>query len=164
MLSVDPQSTVPSSPDQPLVVDLSESRSICTVYTHSPITWTFSPSWDTVNSDVVFWTSEVNVNESAAFQLSLTAPVNVGISSLPFSSLSIYFSNNDTPVIVRHSPSTLVDGVVQFVNLGNVSSEASHDAEFQASLRWQMGNCLVLSGKMSSAVPTSLKVGYDDCM
>ncbi|KAG5219790.1 Trafficking protein particle complex [Salix suchowensis] len=66
------RSSVPSTEDQALVVDLPESQPM------------------------------FKVDESAAFQLSLTAPSNVDISELPVSSLTIHFSGSINPVVIKH--------------------------------------------------------------
>ncbi|KAF9012565.1 glutathione transferase omega-1 [Cyathus striatus] len=118
------KSTVPASTDEPLVIDLPESQPI-------------------FDSNVVFWSSDVRVGERAAFQLSLTAPRHILVSSIPFSSLLVYFSDTDTPLVVKHTP----------------SSEAPKPGHVQiADLRWGLGGMIVFSGTMESDVPTVLKI------
>lgn len=112
----------------------------------------------------VFWASEVKVNEAAAFQLSLTAPTNVTISSLPITSLAVYFSDDIFPVVVRHSQSDSGShGRVRKVDLGHVSThsagkEPESKGDIQAHLRWQPGATIIFSGTMSADIPTVLKV------
>ncbi|KAF8891851.1 Gryzun, putative trafficking through golgi-domain-containing protein [Infundibulicybe gibba] len=132
------KSTVPSSPDEPLVVDLSESRSI-------------------FDSSVIFWLPEVKVGETTAFQLSLTASIHTTITSLPFSSLVVHFSNNISPIVVQHSHD-LSSSSVQRVDLGHVSSSRPDASVLQACLRWPTGGTIIFTGTMSSDVPTTLEV------
>jgi hypothetical protein len=111
----------------------------------------------TVDSTIVFWTPEVNVGDLAAFQLSLTAPTNLKISSLPITSLAVHFSDDVVPVVVQHlasNPETAA--TVRRIDLGHVSKLENREVE--ANLRWQSGATIVFSGAMSSDVPISLKV------
>ncbi|KAF5386217.1 hypothetical protein D9615_002311 [Tricholomella constricta] len=132
------KSTVPSS-DEVLIVDISESQPI-------------------FDSNVVFWAPEVKVGESAAFQLSLIAPRNVPVSFLPISSLSIYFSHRDSPLVIRHQDSVAPPSSFQLVNLTNVASSPEEYGDVFANLRWQKGGCFIFAGTISSELPTSLKV------
>ncbi|GLB37359.1 putative foie gras liver health family 1 [Lyophyllum shimeji] len=133
------KNTVPTS-DEALLVNLSESQPI-------------------FDSNVVFWAPEVKVGDPAAFQLSLVAPKTVSISSLPISSLSVYFSHRESPVVVRHEdpevPSPLS---FQWINLGHISPSSDASGDISANLRWQMGGSFVFSGTLSCDFPTSLKV------
>ncbi|KII95624.1 hypothetical protein PLICRDRAFT_662357 [Plicaturopsis crispa FD-325 SS-3] len=137
------KSTVPSTLDEPFLVDLSESEPI------------FSTS-------VIFWSPEVKVNEEAAFQLSIAAPTDTVISSLPITSLSITFSDDAPPIIVKHAASETSASSVQYVSLGRVSErqheEGSELPTFQANLRWQPGGRIILAGTMSSDAPRLLEV------
>ena len=120
-----------------------------------------------VDSMVVFWSPEVKVGEPAAFQLSLTAPTNTTIFSLPVTSLAIFFSDNISPVTVRHLASDSNSRPsVQMIDLGNVSAWRPSDLskpydlhEVNAYLRWLPGATIVFSGILTSDVPTSLRVG-----
>ncbi|THH33085.1 hypothetical protein EUX98_g1139 [Antrodiella citrinella] len=69
------KSTVPSSTEEPLIVDLAESGPI-------------------LDSTTIFWSPNVSIGESSAFQITLTAPPAIPISDLPFSSLVVHFSAN----------------------------------------------------------------------
>lgn len=113
-----------------------------------------------VDSNVVFWTSEVKVNEPAAFQLSLTAPTNISIASLPVSSLEIQFSQDVPSIVVRHVESENDEPrSVTKVDLGHIARSTTEEArEVDADLRWRVGATLVFAGTMSSEIPTSLKV------
>lgn len=130
------KSTVPSS-DAALSIDLSES----------PI----------FNSNVVFWVPEVKVGEVGAFQLSLAAPMRPSVSSLPFSSLAVYFSHRSLPIVVRHSDSiTASQFLSQIIDVGRITT--SEALEITANLRWQPGSCITFSGLLSSEVPVSVKI------
>ncbi|KDQ50908.1 hypothetical protein JAAARDRAFT_41691 [Jaapia argillacea MUCL 33604] len=136
------KSTAPSTIDGPLIVDLSESEPI------------FEPT-------VIFWSPEINVNEPAPFQLTLTAPTNISISSLPFTVLSIYFGEERPAVTVYHSSGLEVgDGEVQRVDLGLLSTSEAETGvkEVKGCLRWDRGGKVVFSGAVSSEVPSVLKV------
>ncbi|KAG6813748.1 hypothetical protein H0H92_007700 [Tricholoma furcatifolium] len=131
------RSTVQAS-DEALVVDLSESRQI-------------------VDHSVAFWAAEANVDEPAAFQLSLSAREGVSVSSLPISSLSIQLSHRKSPVIVRHQESKDSSPLpFQLINMGHISSSSEDQEEITAVLRWDVGGCIVLSGMVSSEIPTSI--------
>ncbi|KAF8963658.1 Gryzun, putative trafficking through golgi-domain-containing protein [Flammula alnicola] len=132
------RSTVPSSPDEPLVVDLVEAQPI-------------------FDSAVVFWSPEVKVGEHAAFQLSLMAPSSITIASVPFSRLAIHFAHHESPIIVEHEPSE-IESTVSVVNLGHIKHSDSNQPVFKANLRWQRGSVIVFTGSMSSEVPAVLKV------
>lgn len=152
------QSTVPSSTDV-LVVDLSESQPICTWCRMSGDIAAYHRSVAIVDSRVVFWAPEVKVNEPAAFQLSLVAPTDITITSLPFISLAVYFSDNDYPFVIQHSPDAEGSSLIQKIDLGHVSSLEDDSREMEACLRWQPGGSIIITGTMSSDVPTLLKVG-----
>lgn len=150
------QSTVPSS-DDPVVVDLSESTPICET-NNCTLMKICILSISVVDSNVVFWAPEVNVGEVAAFQISLTASPRLPISSLPFSMLAIHFSHSDAPVIIRRAnsgpssrPST------QRIDLGHINASDTPQ-EVVADLQWELGECKVLSGTISSDLPSLLKV------
>ncbi|KAG5645413.1 hypothetical protein DXG03_006237 [Asterophora parasitica] len=132
------KSTVPSS-DEVLVVDLPESQPI-------------------FDSNVVFWAPEVKVGEPAAFQLSLIAPRDVPISSLPISSLSIYFSHVEDPVVVRHEEQECPPSPFQLVNVKHAASSSEAFEDTVAHLRWQLGESLIIAGTISSDAPTSLEL------
>ncbi|KAJ6631526.1 Gryzun, putative trafficking through golgi-domain-containing protein [Mycena sp. CBHHK59/15] len=134
------KSSVPSTPDpEPMVVELAESQPV-------------------FNSSVVFWAPEVRVREPAAFQLSLAAPTNTTISSLPFASLEIQFSGHLPSIVVRHvSAESAVPSTVQRIDLGRISPSGA-TGSLVANLRWQPGASIVLTGTLSSDVPTSFKI------
>ncbi|THH12527.1 hypothetical protein EW146_g7608 [Bondarzewia mesenterica] len=134
------KSTVPSAPNTPLVVDLSESEPI-------------------FDSSVTFWKDEAMVDEPSAFQLSLKTPSNTSLSSLSFTSLAIYFSNCTHPFVIRHSAAAS-NAETTVVDLGDVPSDSATDAlrEVEANLQWGQGSTIVFRGTLASQVPTTLKV------
>ncbi|KAI0669719.1 Gryzun, putative trafficking through golgi-domain-containing protein [Trametes maxima] len=137
------QSTVPSVTDEPLVVDLSESKSI-------------------LDASVVFWDSEINVGDQAPFQILLSSQPNVSLSSIPFTSLAVHFSVNVPPVIIKHAqqdPDEEIT-VVQRFDLGQiqVTPGATDPTEFEMPLRWGPGTTVVFSGSVLSATPMQLSV------
>ncbi|PPQ93844.1 hypothetical protein CVT25_013553 [Psilocybe cyanescens] len=132
------KSTVPGSPDEPLVVDLADARPI-------------------FDSDVIFWSPEVKVGEQAAFQLTLTAPSSIGISSIPFSRIALHFSEGAPPVIVEHNPSDEQDSV-QTVNIGHITLSESNRPAIKADLRWSKGSSIIFMGSLSSEAPTVFKI------
>lgn len=124
-----------------------------------------------VDTSLVFWKPEVAVGERAAFQLSLSAPPAVSMSSLPFSSLAIYFAPDMRPVIVRHKPGGGGGGglqtqtgssAVRRVDVGHVEVSAAGEGgsvvEIEAELRWGPGSTIVFAGDVLSDVPATLKV------
>ncbi|KAK7036442.1 hypothetical protein VNI00_011639 [Paramarasmius palmivorus] len=128
------KSTVPSS-DAPIVIDHTESQ----------------PLFDT---NLVFRRPEVQVGEQAAFQLSLTSPKDTPISMLPFASLEVFVSDDKPPITITH-----VDGhhagPIQKVDLGYVTPDG---VTVEADLRWNPGSTLILTGTISSDVPTTLSL------
>ncbi|KAI9441462.1 Foie gras liver health family 1-domain-containing protein [Lactarius indigo] len=132
-----PQSTVPSSYNVPLTVDLSDSEPI-------------------FDASVVFWSSGAFVEERVAFQLSLTAPGDVSISALPFSSLAIYFSHKEEPVIVYHNADAVDGAKIQRVDLGDLPLEIA--TTVQGYLRWEKAATIVFVGNVSSDVPVILAI------
>ncbi|KAI0645251.1 Gryzun, putative trafficking through golgi-domain-containing protein [Trametes meyenii] len=137
------QSTVPSATDEPLVVDLSDSKSI-------------------LDASVVFWDSETNVGEHAPFQILLSSQSNVSLSSIPFTSLAVHFSVDVPPVIIKHAQSDPDEEIplVQRFDLGQiqVTPGAIDSTESEMSLRWGPGTTLVFSGSVLSAIPMQLSV------
>jgi trafficking protein particle complex subunit 11 len=110
----------------------------------------------TVDTSVVFWTNEAVVKERVAFQLSITAPSNIAISALPFSSLAIYFSHKEEPVIVYHNLDLAANTKVQRVDLGDLPPEIA--VECQGHLQWEKSATIVFAGTVSSDVPITLTV------
>ena len=110
----------------------------------------------------MFWAPEIDVGKPAPFQLSLMAPRQIPIDSLPFSSLSIYLSHKDEPVIVQHQDSDIFsDSLIQNVALGRISSSVPSEVVL-ANLRWKAGSAVIFWGTISSDVPTCLKVNVPD--
>jgi len=91
-----------------------------------------------------------------AFQLSLTAPSDVAISALPFSSLAIYFSHKKEPVIVNHNASVASPLNFQRVDLGDLPLEIA--AEREGCLRWEKGAMILFAGTVSSDAPLTMTV------
>lgn len=91
-----------------------------------------------------------------AFQLSLTAPSDLVISGLPFSSLAIYFSHREEPVVVYHIKDATPAAKIQRVDLGDLSPEIA--AESEGYLRWEKGATILFAGTVSSDVPLTLTV------
>lgn len=91
-----------------------------------------------------------------AFQLSLTAPSDVVLSALPFSSLAIYFSHKEEPVIVYHDRSATSGAEFQRVDLGDLPLEIS--AERVGCLKWEKGATILFAGTVSSDVPLTMTV------
>ncbi|KIK09233.1 hypothetical protein K443DRAFT_671719 [Laccaria amethystina LaAM-08-1] len=135
------KSAVPATPEDTLVVDLSEAQPI-------------------FNSSVILWTPDINVGESSAFQISLTAPTCRSIKSIPFSSLAVYVKDRVSPLIIRHSPSDTDPPLLGVVNLGHITPSNDDDlgGSRTADLRWHPGSTIVFRGTMSSDVPSVLKV------
>ncbi|CAL1711378.1 unnamed protein product [Somion occarium] len=138
------KSTVPSS-DQVLTVDLTES----------------GPLLDT---SAVFWKSHVNVDQAAAFQITLTAPEIISLASLPFTSLLVQFSGDLPSITVQHTaPESDADvSSLQKIDLGDLSTSSSDnedkDKDIKANLRWRPGDTLILCGNLTSSVPSNMTV------
>ncbi|KAF9529733.1 glutathione transferase omega-1 [Crepidotus variabilis] len=136
------QSTVPSSPDEILKVDVAEARPI-------------------FDSDVVFWSSEVKVDERTAFQLSLTAPTSISIASIPFSRLTIRFAEDDCqPITIENDSSSASkeELAVRRVDLGIIPSSGEGENMVKGNLCWRQGCTVVFTGILSSDKPNTLKV------
>jgi trafficking protein particle complex subunit 11 len=110
----------------------------------------------TVDTSVVFWTSEAVVEERVAFQFSVAAPSDIAISALPFSSLAIYFSHKEEPIMVHHNANLATSAKVQRVDLGDLSLKAA--TEYQGYLRWEKNAMIMFAGTVSSDVPITLAV------
>lgn len=115
-----------------------------------------------VNTDTVFWSPSVKVGEAAAFQISLSAPTSVSISSLPILSLAVYLGDeNDSPaVMIRHSPEMQTEKAepVQLIDAGCIIPR--EPVEVNATLRWGVGSIIVVSGTIFSDVPTVFKAWF----
>ncbi|KAF9228502.1 hypothetical protein BS17DRAFT_773840 [Gyrodon lividus] len=136
------KSSVPSAPSAVLLVDLTESEPI-------------------LNTSVVFWKPEVRVGDDAAFQISLIAPSNATISALPVDSITITFSDNYAPIIVRHESAESSE-LVRLVRLPQIQPAASEgediDIEVEAYLRWKPDDKVILIGTIAFDAPGSLSV------
>ncbi|KAF8161338.1 Gryzun, putative trafficking through golgi-domain-containing protein [Crassisporium funariophilum] len=127
------KSTVPSSPDETLLVDLVEAQPI-------------------FDSSVVFWSPEVKVGERAAFQLIMTAPSTVSLASIPFSRLAIHFADKTSPLVVDHAASES-ESTVRRVDLGHATfSDTEEPPVVIADLRWLPGSTMVFTGTISSEI------------
>ena len=102
----------------------------------------------------MFWSSEVKVGEPAVYQLTLSVPTRTFISSLPFTSVTIQFDEETTPITVLHkAPEDEAEQpIVQRVDLGqiNLTSTLAQDAsrEVYANLRWRPGGSIVFMGAL----------------
>lgn len=134
------RSSVPSSADDVLTVDLIECE----------------PIWDTL---LIFWKPEVCVGEEASFQFTLGAPANNDISNLPVDSITIMFSDDYKPITLRHSASEPLEPVrmicVSQVHLANANGQP---LEVAANLRWRASDRVIVSGTILSATPITLSV------
>ena len=129
--------------------------------------WTLPPP--TVRTSVRFWETDIHVGHPTAFQLSVSTPGTIPLSSLSFVSVSIYFSDNALiPLVIHHSddgPDS--DKKVRRVALGDVSRylsdidgpiEDGTEDGLQAYLRWGSGVSIVFTGTLRSEVPGILKL------
>jgi hypothetical protein len=110
---------------------------------------------------VVFWDAEAEVGIPTSFQISLAASTTVTLSSVPFSSLEIYLSKNENPILIRHLASEggcMTKGSVRTIDLGDVSRYREAPIELEANLRWGMGDVLIFHGTIQSEVPSLIKV------
>ena len=148
------QSTVPAG-DEPLAFDLPGAKPLCKPFHHVLCT---DPHGATVIPSLVFWKEQVQVEEPAAFQLHLQAPSHSVMSSLPFSSLEIYFSQKATPLIVSHTSSETELPLVSRVDLGAIEAEAEELSSVLANLRWQPGGTMVITGALTSKTPGKFSV------
>ncbi|KAI0724685.1 Gryzun, putative trafficking through golgi-domain-containing protein [Fomitopsis betulina] len=135
------KSSVPSSPEEPLVIDQSESEPI-------------------LDSCAVFWRSDVLVGESVAFQLSLTSKTAVSLHSLNFSTLTIHISGDMPPIAIRNSSNDCSADlpIVQRVDLGHIAPGEGEGREYDGSLRWGAGGTIVFYGSVSCDVPATFKI------
>lgn len=108
---------------------------------------------------MVFWNPEVRVGEAAAFQLSVMAPSNVDMSYLPISSLTIQFTEDFSPLTVRHVVTdSVAEMLIRRVDLGHVSAFGENREDVQADLRWKPGSKIVFSGTMASDASMTMNV------
>jgi len=123
----------------------------------------------TVRTSVRFWETDIYVGQSTAFQLTISMPGNIALSSLSFVSVSIYFSDDAlTPLVIHHSNDTSdSDKKVRRVALGDVSrflldvdgpTEGGVGESPQAYLRWGSGVLIVFMGTLQLEVPGILKL------
>jgi len=111
-----------------------------------------------VDTNVVFWSSSVKVGDVAAFQVSLTAPNSISVSSIPFIFATIYLEDGP-PFIVRHSTDKKKDtSAVQWHDAGEISMSSRDPVEIGVVLQWNLGDVLIISGRIISDKPTELKV------
>lgn len=106
----------------------------------------------------MFWNAEVEVGVPTSFQISLTAPTSVTLSSIPFSSLEIYLSKNENPILINHIDGDGGDKSVQAIDLGDVSQYREAPIKRQASLRWGVGDMLIFYGMIKSEDSSLIKV------
>ncbi|KAL7423964.1 hypothetical protein Q5752_001549 [Cryptotrichosporon argae] len=97
-----------------------------------------------------FWAASAHVSAAVPFQVALSVPSTVDVSALSFSALHVAFSD-DLPDLVVSAK----DGDVDLVDVGTVASEA---VEASASLTWQKGRVLVLSGLLEKATEGQVAV------
>ena len=122
----------------------------------------------TVRTSVHFWETDIHVGQPTAFQLSISMPGNIPLSSLSFVSVSIYFADEAlTPLVVHHSDDAPdSDKKVRRVTLGDVSRYlfdtdgpvGGIEETPQAYLRWGSGVSIVFTGTLRSEVPGTLKL------
>ncbi|KZT72294.1 hypothetical protein DAEQUDRAFT_722961 [Daedalea quercina L-15889] len=135
------KSSVPSSTEEPIVIDQSESEPI-------------------LDTCAVFWRSEVLVGEPVAFQLSLSSKDTVSLRALTFSSLAIHMSGDMPPITIRNpSADPAADlPLVQKVDLGHITPGDGDSRETEGSLRWGIGGTIVYCGTVSCEVPATIKI------
>ena len=122
----------------------------------------------TVRTSVHFWESDIYVGQPTAFQLSVSMPENIGISSLSFVSVSIYFSDDAlAPLVIHHSDDAPdSDKKVRMVALGDVSRYLfviggpveGVEGSLQAYLRWGSGVSIAFTGALQLDIPGILKL------
>ena len=110
---------------------------------------------------IIFWSQEVKVGERTAFQISLSATDNIHISSVPFTTLAIYFNDETPSVVIKHGAEAPDSGKVpsvQQVMLGqhDYSSLSAETTELEANLRWQPGGSIILTGSLASDHPLTM--------
>lgn len=111
--------------------------------------------------NVIFWNSEAEVGVPTSFQISLAAPTSVTISSVPFSSLEIYLSKNENPILIEHVASEdgdIAEKSVRTIDLGDISHYREVSIERQANLRWGLGDVLIFYGTIKSEASSLIKV------
>jgi hypothetical protein len=122
-----------------------------------------------VRTSVHFWETDIYVGQPATFQLAISMPENIVLSSLPFVSVSVYFSDDAlTPLVIHHSEDVPdSDKKVRRVVLGDVSRylpdmgnpvEGGGEEGLRAYLRWGPGVSIVFMGTLQSDVPGVLKI------
>lgn len=122
----------------------------------------------TVRTSVHFWETDVYVGQPATFQLAISMPGNIALSSLSFVSVSVFFSDGVlTPLVVHHSDDApdsdkkvrrVVLGDVSHYLYDNVPVEGGVEGNVQAYLRWGSGVSIVFMGTLQLEVPGILKL------
>lgn len=122
----------------------------------------------TVRTSVHFWETDVYVDQPATFQLTISMPGNIALSSLSFASVSVFFSDDVlTPLIIHHSDDAPdSDKKVRRVVLGGVSQYLSDKGSVeggvgeipQAYLRWGSDVSIVFMGALQLKLPGVLKL------
>lgn len=109
---------------------------------------------------VVFWRPEVQVGESVAFQLTLSAPSDVSILALPVASLKIHFMDGLGQLVITHQALSdrLASRRIQLVNVGHVNLGGEAPNEIEADLRWTTGSKIVFDGTVAMEKPGTIKV------
>ncbi|KIY46190.1 hypothetical protein FISHEDRAFT_47894 [Fistulina hepatica ATCC 64428] len=128
------RASVPSKPDEILTIDVPDMQPI-------------------LDANIVFWSTKVMIGEPAKFQIALTAPKDLSIASLPFSSLALYVTPSDEApaVILVHKQSEAsgrTPSDVQCFDIGDV--KAGEQRQIEVNLRWPLGSSTVLCGSMQS--------------
>jgi trafficking protein particle complex subunit 11 len=119
----------------------------------------------TVRTSVQFWEADVYVDQPATFQLAISMPRNIALSSLSFVSVSIFFSDDVlAPLVIHHSDDAPdSDKKVRRVVLGDVSrylfdNRPVEVENLQSYLRWGSGVSIVFMGTLQLDVPGILKL------
>lgn len=122
----------------------------------------------TVRTSVHFWETDVYVDQPATFQLAISMPGNIALSSLSFVSVSVFFSNDVLePLVIHHSDDAQdSDKKIRRVVLGDVSRylsdngpvEGGIEESLHSYLRWGSGVSIVFMGTMQLDVPGILKL------
>lgn len=114
-----------------------------------------------VDTSVVFWRTEVSIDEAAPFQITAVAPNDISLSGFPVTAVRIQFEGDKwPPIVIEHVGEETEPLRVQLINLGQIStlSESDGSKQIKADLRWPMGATKVFSGTLVSNSAISLRV------
>ncbi|KAG8758578.1 hypothetical protein FRC14_007889 [Serendipita sp. 396] len=123
------KTTKPSSASEPLVI-------------------TLSPVENIVPATVLFYESQAGIGVSTPFQLHIATSTSSCLHLIPFSSLTIHFSDNRSPTIINRSIS---EGKQQTIRLGDLGDDENACQSVDCAFDFIPGATTIFYGQVSSS-------------